>query len=103
MVGFQAVCRRCEPGITLILPGQSFFWMDMPCRVPQSVAEDGKVTAVVLDIHVYREMLQRLENPDDWTKYAAAEAISIDGDGGSSILQLGTPKARGEHLPGGRT
>ncbi|MEW6545610.1 MAG: hypothetical protein AB1446_01665, partial [Bacillota bacterium] len=39
--------------------------MGMPRRVPRLVVEDGKATAVILDIEVYREMLERLEDLED--------------------------------------
>ncbi|MEW6107022.1 MAG: type II toxin-antitoxin system Phd/YefM family antitoxin [Bacillota bacterium] len=37
----------------------------MPRRVPRLVVEDGKATAVILDIEVYREMLERLKDLED--------------------------------------
>ncbi|MDI6824370.1 MAG: type II toxin-antitoxin system Phd/YefM family antitoxin [Bacillota bacterium] len=37
----------------------------MPRRVPRLVVENGKATAVILDIDVYREMLERLEDLED--------------------------------------
>ncbi len=34
-------------------------------QAPQIVYEDGKPVAVILDIDVYREMLERLEDAED--------------------------------------
>ncbi len=34
-------------------------------QAPQIVYEDGKPVAVILDIDVYREMLERLEDVED--------------------------------------
>lgn len=37
----------------------------MARRVARLVVEDGRATAVILDIDVYREMLERLEDLED--------------------------------------
>jgi hypothetical protein len=37
----------------------------MPKKQPEIVLRDGKPTAVILDIDVYREMLERLEDVED--------------------------------------
>ena len=34
-------------------------------KAPEIVLRDGKPSAVILDIHDYREMLERLEDLDD--------------------------------------
>jgi len=58
--------QAVQSGVTLVPSAQSALGeMGMPRRVPRFVVEDGKATAVILDIEVYREMLERLEDLED--------------------------------------
>jgi hypothetical protein len=52
---------------------------------PELVLRDGKAVAVIVEIHAYREMLERLEDLDDLREI---EAIRLDREGDRTLDEV---------------